>query len=84
MNKIIYKTFPIALLILVVGFATIDELMLKFGKKKFFQLETKNLIIQDSLSEGLIGYRGNGITYFKWNITSLKEIDHKKGVKQEH
>lgn len=70
----IKKIVSVLVILLIFVFLTVDQLMMRFGTKKYYEVVEKKSIVKDSLTEGLIAYKGDAITFFKWNITSIKEI----------
>ncbi len=76
------KNIPAIIALMLFVFFTVDAVMINFGTKKYYEVKEKNSIVQDSLTEGLIAYRGTGagVIFFKWNIISIKEIKNERKI----
>lgn len=74
-ERILFNT----IVLLLLGFMSVEFLMTKFGAKKYYEVVEGSVIVKDSLTEGIIAYKGTapGEIFFKWNISSIKEIKHK-------
>ncbi len=79
---LIKKNIPAIIALVLFVFFTVDAVMINFGTKKYYEVKEKNSIVQDSLTEGLIAYRGKGSgeIFFKWNIKSIKEIKNERKI----
>lgn len=68
------KIIIIFLFIICCMFSFLDLLITKFGEKKYYEIREKNIVVQDSLTKGILVYGNDRTYFFKWNITSVKEI----------
>jgi len=70
----IIKLILLLVITIISVLGIIDGFIAKYGQPKYYELVQGNSVVRGNFTKGILTYRGDNLSFFKWDIDSIKQV----------